>query len=110
MLRFDDILADALEIGPLVDKTITFTDDEKVRLKALLPDGLPYDVTETVIAYSIANKPENSDYVILPVYNFDAYFGSTSFSHKWLNLFPDTLLERDKQSFGVCRVKLLFRS
>ena len=51
----------------------------------------------------------DSDYVILPVYNFDAYFGSTSFSHKWLNLFPDTLLERDKQSFGVCRVKLLFR-
>ena len=74
---------------------------------ALLPDGLPYEVAETVIAYCIANKPDDSDYVILPVSNFDAYFGSTSFSHKWLNLFPDTLLEREKQSFGVCRVKTI---
>ena len=110
VLRFDDILADARELEPLADKTITFTDDEKVRLKALLSDGLPYDVAEPVIAYCIANKPEDSDYVILPVSNFDAYFGSTSFSYKWLNLFPDTLLERDKQSFEVCRVKILFRS
>ena len=38
--------------------------------------------------------------------SISAYFGSTSFSHKWLNLFPDTLLERDKQSFGVCRARL----
>ena len=108
VLRFDDILADALELGPLADKTVSFTDDEKERIKALLPDGLPYEVAETVIAYCIANKPDDSDYVILPVSNFDAYFGSTSFSHKWLNLFPDTLLERDKQSFGVCRVRLIF--
>ena len=78
----------------------------ELHIKALLPDGLPYEVAETVIAYCIANKPDDSDYVILPVSNFDAYFGSTSFSHKWLNLFPDTLLERDKQSFGVCRVRL----
>ncbi|WP_303820911.1 hypothetical protein [Ruminococcus flavefaciens] len=58
--------------------------------------------------YCVANKPDDSDYVILPVSNFDAYFGNTSFSHKWLNLFPDTLLEREKQSFGVCRVRRSF--
>ena len=108
VLRFDDILADALELGPLADKTVSFTDDEKERIKALLPDVLPYEVAETVVAYCITNKPEDSDYVILPVSNFDAYFGSTSFSHKWLNLFPDTLLERDKQSFGACRIRLIF--
>ena len=108
VLRFDDVLADALELGPLADKTVSFSDDEKERIQALLPDGLPYEAAETVIAYCIANKPDDSDYVILPVSNFDAYFGNTSFSHKWLNLFPDTLLERDKQSFGVCRVRRSF--
>jgi len=51
--------------------------------------------------YCIANKPDDSDYVIMPVSNFDAYFGNTSFSHKWLNLFPDTLLERDAELWGV---------
>ena len=108
VLRFDDVLADALELGTLTDKTVSFSDDEKERIKALLPDGLPYGVAEMVLAYCIANKPDDSDYVILPVSNFDAYFGNTSFSHKWLNLFPDTLLEHDKQSLGVCRVMRAF--
>ena len=82
------------------------SDDEKERIQALLPDGLPYEAAEAIIAYGIANKHDDSDYVILPVSNFDAYFGNTSFSHKWLNMFPDTLLELDKQCFGVCRLKL----
>lgn len=106
VLRFDDILADALELGPLTDKSFSFSDDEKAYIAAQLPDGLPYEIAETVLAYCIVNKPDDSDYVVLPVANFDAYFGSTNFSRKWFNLFPDTLLEREKQSFGVCRVKL----
>lgn len=105
VLRFDDILADALELGLLTDKSFSFSEDEKAYIAAHLPKGLPYEAAETVLAYCIANKPDDSDYVVLPVANFDTYFGSTSFSHKWLNMFPDTLLERDKQSFGVCRVK-----
>ena len=106
MLRFDDILADALDLEPLVDRTFFFSDDEKAHIAAQLPEGLPYEAATTVLAYCIANKPDDSDYVVLPVANFDAYFGSTNFSRKWLNMFPDTLLEREKQSFGVCRVKL----
>ncbi len=107
VLRFDDILADTLELGSLTDKSFSFSDDEKAYIAAQLPDGLPYETAETVLAYCIVNKPDDSDYVVLPVANFDAYFGSTNFSRKWLNLFPDTLLERDKQSFGVCRVRLI---
>lgn len=108
VLRFDDILADALELGLLTDKSFSFSDDEKAHIAAQLPDGLPYETAETVLAYCIANKPDDSDYVVLPVANFDAYFGSTNFSRKWLNMFPDILLEREKQNFGVCRGKLHF--
>ncbi len=109
VLRFDDVLADALELGLLVNKTFFFSDDEKAHIAAQLPDSLPYEAAETVLAYCIANKPDDSDYVVLPVANFDAYFGSTNFSRKWLNLFPDTMLEREKQSFGVCRIRLINR-
>lgn len=38
VMRFDDVLADALELGPLADKKISFSDDEKERIQALLPD------------------------------------------------------------------------
>lgn len=106
VLRFDDVLADALELGSLTDNTIFFSADEKANIAAQLPEGLPYEVVETVLAYCIANKLNDSEYVVLPVANFDAYFGNTNFSRKWLNLFPDTLLEREKQSFGVCRVRI----
>lgn len=107
VLRFDDILADALELGPLTDKSFSFSADEKAHIAVQLPKGLPYEVAETVLAYCIANKPDDSEYIVLPVANFDAYFGSTNFSRKRLNLFPNTLLERDKQSFGVCRIRLV---
>lgn len=107
VLRFDDILADALELGPLTDKSFSFSDDEKAHIAAQLPDGLLYETAETVLAYCIVNKPDDSEYVVLPVANFDAYFGNTSFSRKWLNMFPDTLIKRERQSFGVCRVELL---
>ncbi|MCH5201519.1 MAG: hypothetical protein J1F60_11245 [Oscillospiraceae bacterium] len=110
VLRLDDILADTLEIGPLTDKSFSFSADEKAHIAAQLPEGLPYEVAETVIAYCIANKPDDSDYVVLPVANFDAYFGNTSFSHKWLNMFPNTILKREKQGFGVCRIKVLIFS
>ena len=82
VLRFDDMLADALELGPLVDRTFFFSDDEKAHIAAQLPEGLPYEVAETVLVYCIANKPDDSDYVVLLVANFDAYFGSTNFIRK----------------------------
>ncbi len=106
IMRFDDILADALELGKLADKSFSFSDNEKAYIAEHLPIGLPYETAETVIAYCIANKPYDSDYVVLPVANFDAYFGNTNFSRKWLNMFPDSLLVRDRQCFGVCRVSL----
>ena len=106
VLRFDDILADALELGELRDETFSFSSDEKERIAAALPVGLPQEVVETVLAYCITNKPEDSDFVVLPVTNFDAYFGNTSFSRKWLNMIPESLLLREKQRLGVCRVNV----
>ena len=69
------------------------------------PKDIPTEVIHTLIAYYRANKPEDSDWVVLPVASFDAYFGSTNFSHKWLVKIPDTIMMREKQSFGVCRYK-----
>ena len=65
----------------------------------------PNEVVHTLIDLYRANKPEDSDWVVLPVASFDAYFGSTNFSPKWLVKIPDTILTREKQSFGVCRYK-----
>ena len=109
VLRFDDILADALELGALRNTEIAFTPEELQQFKAATPKGIPDDIIPTLIAYYHANKPEGSDWVVLPVSNFDASFGTTSFSRKWLNQIPENIMERQKQSFGVCRYRIAKR-
>lgn len=44
---------------------------------------------------------------ILPVANFDAYFGNTSFNRKWLNKMSEDIIQRQKQSYGVCRYRVV---
>jgi len=106
ILRFDDILADALELGELKNKEIAFTDSELKMIEEATPKSVPTEVLSTLIAYYHANKPDDSDWVVLPVANFDAYFGNTSFSRKWLTKMPEDIIQRQKQSFGVCRYRV----
>ena len=47
-----------------------------------------------------------ADWVVLPVANFDAYFGTTSFGRKYLRQIPETILERSETGFGLCRYRL----
>ena len=107
ILRFDDILADALELGELKNKDVVFTPEDTQRIEVATPQGVPTEVLSTLIAYYRANKPDDSDWVVLPVANFDAYFGNTSFSRKWLTQMPEKIIERQKQSFGVCRYRVV---
>ena len=106
VLRFDDVLADALEIGKLKDNTVSLSEEQKETIAALTPEGVPQYVLETLAGYYLANKPDGSDWVVLPVTNFDAYFGNTSFSRKWLAMIPESFMRREKQNFGVCRIIL----
>ena len=105
IIRFDDILADALELGALREEEITLPPELIKRLAAAVPE-IRDDVLPTLIQYYIANKPEDTDWVVLPVSNFDAFFGTTSFSRKWLSKIPSEIMERQKQSFGVCRYRI----
>lgn len=106
VLRFDDVLADALEAGPLRQDTVEIPKELTNRIRTILPSEVPIDVVCTLIAYYAANKPEDSDWVVLPVANFDAYFGSTSFGRKYLKRIPEEILERSDAGFGVCRYRV----
>lgn len=106
-LRFDDVIADALELGPLRQEGPELSPALLERLRTAVPSGIPFEIVQTLVAYYIANKPENSDWVVLPVANFDAYFGGTSFSKKYLKAIPETIMVRDGMGFGVCRYKCI---
>ena len=76
------------------------------RLRSLTPKGVPLDIVETLAAYYLANKQQDSDWVVLPVANFDAHFGTTIFGRKYLKQIPETILERSETGFGLCRYRL----
>lgn len=106
VLRFDDILADALELGALRTEEVQLPQHIKEKLEMINLNGVPYDVVSDVICFCIANKRDGADWVHLPVANFDCYFGNTNFSKKWLSKIPDTILKREVAS-GISRVKLV---
>lgn len=105
VLRFDDVLADALELGPLRNNSVNLPNDILNRMEALRPEKVPAETIRTLLAYYIANKPEDSEWVVLPVTNFDAYFGSTMFSRKWLPAIPESIIMRKKERLGVARFR-----
>ena len=74
-------------------------------IAALDLGGVPFEVVCDVVAYCEANKPTDTDWVVLPIANFDCYYGNTNFSKKWLSKIPTTILSREVSN-GVSRVKL----
>ena len=85
---------------------LTVPEELAERVQAVLPRGLPPEAVCMLIAYYAANKPEDSDWVVLTVTSFDAYFGTTSFGRKYLRLIPNEILERPDSGFGVCRYRV----
>ena len=106
VLRFDDIIADALELGALRTEEYPLPKCFAEKLLNTDLNGVPFDVLSDVICYYLANKSDNTDWVRLPVASFDCYYQNTSFSKKMLSAIPETILQKEN-SLGVCRVKLM---
>lgn len=100
ILRFDDVIADALELGALRTESIRLTDEQEQWLAEVTPKSVPLNVTRTLLEYYIANKPTDSDWCVLPVTNVEAYLGSSALSRMYLRELNDKFIMQ-KESAGV---------
>ena len=82
VLRFDDMIADALELGPLRRMEADLPAELAERLDRACPETVPPRVL-----------------------NFDCYFGDTNFGRKYLAMLPDEVIQRNS-SFGVSRYRV----
>lgn len=106
ILRFDDILSSALELGELKNKDFDLPEETKAKITDFTKALSTALALETLIKYYYANRQEDTDWVVLPVANFDAYFGSTSFSKNRLTeLVKSGAIEREN-SYNVSRYRL----
>ena len=69
-------------------------------------NGVPKEVITELIRFYLANKQDDTEWVVLPVANFDAYFGNNNLSKKWLAKIPTSIICRENKH-GVCRYRLI---
>lgn len=103
-LRFDDIIADALDAGPLRTEDYILPETVKEYLETIDTNSIPKEIIAELIRYCLANKQNDTDWVVLPVASFDAYFGNNNLSKKWLAKIPKSIIQRENRQ-GVCRFK-----
>lgn len=101
VFRFDDAIAEALELGPLQNYEITLPEELKQRIvQATSAKAAPYVCD--LICYYLAYRQEDTDWVVLPVSSFDNYYCSSYFSKKVLGRIPETILVKQERS-GISR-------
>ena len=105
-LRFDDVLADALEAGPLRREEYVLPAETAEAVRSADLNGVPAEVVEELFRFYLANRREDTDWVVLPVENFNGFYGNTNFSRKWLSRIPERMMERSKDMMGVCRYRI----
>lgn len=109
VLRFDDILAEALELGPLQNRDFDLPEETIQRITDLTPKGVPVEASVLLYKYYIANKEDDQEFILLPQQNFNAWFGNTSFSQKWVGALNGKLIEK-KVLDGVSKYRLCLYS
>ena len=101
VFRFDDAIAEALELGPLRNHKISLPEELKQRVvQATSAKAAPYVCD--LICYYLAHRREDTDWVVLPATSFDNYYCSSNFSKKVLGKIPETILVRQERS-GISR-------
>ena len=103
ILRFDDVIADALELGALRIESIRLTAEQEQWLAKVTPSKVPICVTRTIFEYYLANKPADSDWCVLPITNMEAYLASSALSRMYLKELNNLFMVR-KESAGVMGV------
>lgn len=106
LIHFDDILAYALEQGEPQNKDFELSPELTEHLKAATPKGVKPEVLITLYKYYTANKQDNTNRVVLPVTNFDAYFGTTAFGRRYLQVLKEENIIETETSYGVCKFQL----
>ena|GEM_PF-4800502 len=107
VLSFTEIFSNALELGPLRKEIAELLPALLEKLECMRPAKIPREsrAMPTLIPYSIVSQPD-TDWVVLPVVNFDAYFRTASFGKKYLSIIPPEIIERPQRHSAVSRYRV----
>ena len=105
IIRFDGIISDAIELGPLREDEIEIPDSILHKLHEVIPENCIEGVT-VLIKYYIANRQPDTDWVVISHINLDGYLGYGTFTKKLLATISEDILIRST-NHGVNRYKIM---
>ena len=103
LLLFDDVLADAQELGPLRSFRAEVSEQDAAYIQSLLPGNTNLSEAIEVIAYYNINRLEGTDWALYPSTAFEAYFGNTNLTHKYQKEFFLKFGQKADEHCGVAR-------
>ena len=105
-LLFDTAIADALVLGPLRTKEITLSDEMLNKIKSYDVDAKTERLMIVLAEYYLANKEQESDWVIIPRTNISAYLGSATYVDIYEKKIPEGFIQKKPEMGGVSMVKI----
>ena len=89
-----------------VDMDLDLVEDMRDKITQAASKSVPNWMIEELVRFILANQRDHTEWVNIPMANFNAFFGDTSFSKKYKPHIPDALVVFEPQKLGICRVKL----
>jgi len=106
LIRFDDVIADALELGALRTEPIELTEKQKQWLAEKTPESVPMKIAETVLEYYLANKPTDTDWCVFPITNVEAFLGSGTLGKTHMTTLNGTMLDKKDITADISIIKI----
>ena len=103
LLLFDDVLADAQELGPLRSFRAEVSEQDAAYIQSLLPGNTNLSEAIEVIAYYNINRMDGTVWALYPSTAFEAYFGNTNLTHKYQKEFFQKFGQKADEHCGVSR-------
>lgn len=105
-IRFDDMVAAALEAGPLRTEEPPLPEAYAKRIAETDLYGVKPDVVAKVMQFILAERKPDSEWVVFPSINFGAFLKTETFAKKTRYAIPSSLVVFESDNSKILRAKI----
>lgn len=106
-IRFDDMIAAALDAGPLRAEDAPLPDTYAKRIAETDLNGVKPEIVSEVMRFILTNRQPDSEWVVFPAINFGAYLKTETFAKKTRYAIPSTLVQFESDLTKILRARIV---
>lgn len=105
-IRFDDMIAAALDAGPLRTEDTPLPDAHEKRIAETDLKGVKPEIVSEIMRFILANRQPDSEWVVFPAINFGAYLKNETFAKKTRYSIPASLIQFESDPTKILRARI----